>query len=85
MNNDYCLNNDDAGKHTRYWYQKMWNHINPQGSARSYAMFIVRIILFIFIAFVKYWNYFRPVWYKKKYKKYYNSKGSNTLISMGLP
>ena len=53
MNNDYCLNNDDAKAGAgKYWYQKMWNHINPQGSTRSYTMFIICIILFIFIAIV---------------------------------
>ena len=83
MNNDYCLNNDDAkagaDKDTRYWYQKMWIHINPQGSTRSYAMLIVCIILFIFIAIV---IIFVLDGTKNFIKNYYNSKGSNTLISM---
>ena len=35
MKNDYCLITDDAGKDTRYWYQKMWNHINPQAASEA--------------------------------------------------
>ena len=69
------MNNDDASKDTRYWYQKMWNHINPQGSTRSYAMCIVCLISFIFIAIVINWNYFRPRWYKKIYKNLLQFKG----------
>ena len=64
MNNDYSLNNDDAGKDTRYWYQKTRIYkviTNP--------IFIVRLILFIGIIVVIYWNYIRPRQFKTIYKK----------------
>ena len=37
-------------------------------------------ILIIVIMFIIYWRYIRPKWSKKYIKKYYNLKGSNTLI-----
>ena len=77
MNNDYCLqsyrNNyqgdgADVGTTTvankLYWYQKTQLYkviTNP--------MFIVCLIIFIGIIVVIYWNYIRPMSYKKIYKK----------------
>ena len=80
MNNDYCLqsglqsyrNNyqgegDGAGADVAnklYWYQKTQLYkviTNP--------MFIVCLIIFIGIIVVIYWNYIRPMSYKKIYKK----------------
>ena len=80
MNNDYCLqsyrNNyqddgagagaDGAGAvaNKLYWYQKTQLYkviTNP--------MFIVCLIIFIGIIVVIYWNYIRPMSFKKIYKK----------------
>ena len=64
MNNDYSLSNDDAGKDTRYWYQKTRIYkviTNP--------IFIVCLILFIGNIVVIYWNYIRPRQFKTYYKK----------------
>ena len=73
MNNDYCLqsyrNNDQGvstgdGANKLYWYQKTQIYkviTNP--------MFIVCLIIFIGIIVVIYWNYIRPMSYKKIYKK----------------
>ena len=73
MNNDYCLqsyrNNyqDDGagtGANKLYWYQKTQLYkviTNP--------MFIVCLIIFIGIIVVIYWNYIRPMSFKKIYKK----------------
>ena len=81
MNNDYCLqsglqsnlqgyrNNyqDDGagtGANKLYWYQKTQLYkviTNP--------MFIVCLIIFIVIIVVIYWNYIRPMSFKKIYKK----------------
>ena len=58
-----------------YWYQKTQLYkviTNP--------MFIVYLIIFIVIIVVIYWNYIRPMSFKKIIKNYYNLKGSNTLI-----
>ena len=84
MNNDYCLQsglqsyrNYDQGVSTGdgdgagadvanklYWFQKTRIYkviTNP--------MFIVCLIIFIGIIVVIYWNYIRPMSYKKIYKK----------------
>ena len=73
MNNDYCLqsyrNNYQGvstgeGANKLYWYQKTQIYkviTNP--------MFIVCLIIFIGIIVVIYWNYIRPMSYKKIYKK----------------
>ena len=80
MNNDYCLQSglqsyrnyyqdeeDGAGADVAnklYWFQKTRIYkviTNP--------MFIVCLIIFIGIIVVIYWNYIRPMSYKKIYKK----------------
>ena len=85
MNNDYCLqsglrsgtqsnlqgyrNNDQGvstgeGANKLYWYQKTQLYkviTNP--------MFIAYLIIFIVIIVVIYWNYIRPMFFKKIYKK----------------
>ena len=80
MNNDYCLQSglqsyrnyyqgegDGAGADVAnklYWFQKTQLYkviTNP--------MFIVCLIIFIGIIVVIYWNYIRPMSYKKIYKK----------------
>ena len=53
-----------AGANKLYWYQKTQLYkviTNP--------MFIVCLIIFIGIIVVIYWNYIRPMSYKKIYKK----------------
>ena len=87
MNNDYCLqsyrNNyqgvstgDGAGAgattgaNKLYWYQKTQLYkviTNP--------MFIVCLIIFIVIIVVIYWNYIRPMSFKKIYKKLLQFEG----------
>ena len=90
MNNDYCLqsglqsyrNNyqgegDGAGAsagadvaNKLYWYQKTQLYkviTNPT--------FIVCLIIFIGIIVVIYWNYIRPMSYKKIYKKLQQFEG----------
>ena len=64
-----------TGANKLYWYQKTQLYkviTNP--------MFIVCLIIFIVIIVVIYWNYIRPMSFKKFIKNYYNLKGSNTLI-----
>ena len=75
MNNDYKYyrNNDQGvstgvgtgdGANKLYWYQKTQLYkviTNP--------MFIAYLIIFIVIIVVIYWNYIRPMFFKKIYKK----------------
>ena len=91
MNNDYCLqsglqsnlqgyrNNDQGvstgvgtgeGANKLYWYQKTQLYkviTNP--------MFIAYLIIFIGIIVVIYWNYIRPMSFKKIYKKLQQFEG----------
>ena len=91
MNNDYCLQSglqsyrnyyqgegDGAGADVAnklYWFQKTRIY-----KVITIPMFIVCLIIFIGIIVVIYWNYIRPMSYKKFIKNYNNLQGSNTLI-----
>ena len=63
--------NDDEGGSSRDaenklpWYQKIRGRIKP---IFTNPMFFTFIILFIIVAFVIYWYYVRPKWYKKIFR-----------------
>ena len=75
MNNDYCLQsgtgaNTGVESNKLYWYQKTQLYkviTNP--------MFIAYLIIFIVIIVVIYWNYIRPMFFKKIYKKLLQFEG----------
>ena len=86
MNNDYCSNalttaetttegTDETGS------MKVLRKVGKCAKSMFMnPMFITFIILSKIIAFMIYWYYVRPNWYKKFIKNYYKFKGLNILI-----
>ena len=69
MNNDYCLQsgtgaNTGVESNKLYWYQKTQLY-----KAITNPTFIIYLIIIIVIIVVIYWNYIRPMFFKKIYKK----------------
>ena len=82
MNNEYYMNDDEGGssrdaENKLPWYQKIRGRIKP---IFTNPMFFTFIILFIIVAFVIYWYYVRPKWYKKIFRILLLFEGFNTLI-----
>ena len=87
MNNEYCMEGES-------WRTTEGTAQTGSTKVRSCAlekvgkcsksmfmnpMFITFIIIFIFIAFMIYWYYVRPNWYKKFYKKLQGFKYSHLI------